>query len=232
MKQSILALTVAAALFSACSDDDEIVEVKDYGLKTFEADLKYTSIPDPNGGRPTTTYAQQTYFAFGKEEAIAVAEIGTENWTKFNVFSKDSADYNISSDIEGWHLIFTNYTGNGANPGDDPVEYSLTGILHNAETDIKVAEMEYTESTEANDVSQAFAALSLTDVASLSYSTEPETIGRDWKKLNSTFQYDVLSNKFYFVKLSNEDIYKLRVISFYGETTSNRIIKIEYQLMQ
>ena len=233
MRRIILVLMITAGLFTACNDDDPVV-VKDYGMKTFEGDLKFTYVPGPDEETPPTTiYAQQVYFAFGEESAVASGELDTETWTDFNVLSEDSADYNATSDVENWDLVLTSYVGNGSNPNDPPVAYSLVGVLQNTENGISVGKMEYTDSEEEAAIAEAFANLTLTDLPSLQYSSKPDAIGYDWKAYNFAENiYSIHTNWFYIVRLSNGDTYKLRFVGFYGSSTSERVIKFEYQLMQ
>lgn len=231
MKKIMFSLALSLVLFSC--DNDEKIEVKDYGMKTFEADLQYSSTVDPESGYPISTYAQQTYFKFGQEEAVAYGTINTDSWTQFNVFDKTAEDYNATSEVEGWDLVFTNYYGTTYDSENMVTGYQMTGVLHNIENGIQVAEMDYKESTETDAIAQAFANLAVSDVSALEFSADIETIGSDWKSFDlSTYQYSVSSNRFYIVKLEDGNFFKLRLISFYGETTSERIIKMEYALMQ
>ncbi|MCG8579302.1 MAG: HmuY family protein [Bacteroidales bacterium] len=240
MKKLLFAFAMATMGmgFTSC-DDDEKIEVKDYGMKTFEADLKYSSTMHPDG-YPISTYAQQTYFAFGNSEALALGELDTDSWTQFNVFDYAGNDMEVpegyvvnkTSEIEGWDLLFTKYHGTTQSGDGTSTGYDMTGILLNMEAGMKVAEIMYEESTDINAISEAFANLIISDVEGLSYSDDIETIGSDWKKLDfATFQYNVNTNKFFIIKMANGDHYKLRVISFYGETTAERIIKVEYALV-
>lgn len=88
------------------------------------------------------------------------------------------------------------------------------------------------EDTVSTDLSAAFAALSLSDISGVSYSSDVDAIGYDWKTLDwSTFQYVVSDNWFYILE-KGENTYKLRFTSFYGNSTDERVMKIEYQLMQ
>ncbi|GEM_PF-3055910 len=241
MKKLLFAFAIATMGlgFTSC-DEDEKVTPKDYGMKTFKADMDYTYIPDPSGGMGTAVYAQQTYFKFGEESAIATGKVDTDSWTQFNIYDyaakgeevPDGYVINKTADVDGWELVFTNYKGTTymGNPEGSP--YNLTGVLFNAEAGITVAEKVYDESEKENDIAAAFASLVINDVKGLTYSEEVETIGSDWKSLDwSTKTYVVKSNNFYVIKMANGDYYKLRFLSFYGETTSERIIKIEYALV-
>lgn len=227
MKRIILGLTIAAALFSAC-DDDEVVEVKDYGLKTFEANLDFDS-EAPHG---EVQYKQQTYFAFGSETPVAIGNYNTETWTEFYLL-EDSSDYNVTTDVEGWDLLASFYTEELVDEGE-VVPYGVTGVLINTANNIQVAKMEYTDSEEETVISEAFAALTLADLpSSLVYSSEINAIGHTWKSFSlSQMMYTVNSNWFYILKMQNGDTYKLRFVGFYGTSTSDRVVKFEYQLMQ
>jgi len=227
MKQSILALTVAAALFSACSDEDEIVEVKDYGLKSFEANLSYNS----EAAHGEVAYKEQTYFAFGEENAIGSGTFGTDSWTTFFLIP-DTTAYNVTASVEDWDLLLSYYVEALEDEGE-VVPYGVTGVLLNTEKGIRVAKLEYTDSEEETAITQAFANLALSEVSGLTFSSDINTIGHSWKAFDlSAMMYTVHSNWFYIVKMTNGDTYKLRFISFYGASTSERVIKFEYQLMQ
>lgn len=230
MKRLTLALLAASSLLFSCNEDEQ-VEFKDYGLKKFVADLGY----DKDAGHGEVKYKQQTYFAFGEEDAVAVGNFGLETWTDFNIIEGDP-EYNISSDIEDWDLLFSNYTTGVYNPDTDETEpYGVTGTLINAERNIQVAKMEYTDSEDPAVISEAFANLALEDVTSVTYSSDVDFIGYKWKKLQGdfpNFTYAVNAHWFFIVKMSNGDIFKMRFIGFYGNTMEERVANFEYQLMQ
>lgn len=217
-----LFIAMLAFTFASCDDDDEAIEVKDYNVKTFSADYNYTD----------ESYMDQVYFSFTTEDSlVATYTNGTTGWTDFNIYS-GSDSYNITTDVEGWDLVFTNYTAN-LGTTDSPYEHAVTGVLINTSENIEVASMEYTDSENSDTISTAFVALSLSDVSSLEYSADIDAIGYGWKTHDhSTHKYTVNPNYFYIVKLDSETYYKLRFISFYGSSTSERIATIQYQLMQ
>ena len=226
MKRILLSLVVAAGIFTACDDDDEVVEVKDYGLKTFTADLAYDASIEHDEG---TNYTQQTYFAFGEETAVSTALVSDSlSWTEFNII-EDTTAYNVTSDVENWDLVFTHYTTRIMMGPTDYLDYGVTGTLLNLEENLQVAMIEDTVST---DLSAAFADLALVDVADLEYSPDVDVIGYNWKSLDfETYLYTVSDNWFYIIR-KQDDTYKLRFTSFYGSSTDERQIKMEYQLMQ
>lgn len=204
--------------FASCDDDDEQIDVKDYGLKTFSADYNYSN----------KTYMDQVYFSFS-DSLLGTATQETDDWTTFYLIS-DSSQYNVTSDyVSDWDLVFSNYTIllNGY------YVHSVTGVLINSEENIKVGSMEYTDSEDEDAISSAFTGLSISDIDTISYSSDVDAIGYSWKSLDhTTYVYSVNTNYFYFLKLDEETYYKLRFISFYGASTDERIATIQYQLMQ
>ncbi len=228
MKRIILSLVVITGILTACSKDDEQVIPKDYGMKTFEANMLYEYIPDPGGGMGQTVYKHQIYFKFGEENAVATGVYDTDSWTQFYLNKDDMSKYNDQTNMTGWDLLFTKY-----NRASDA--YGVTGPLINTKESIKVGLFKYTESDDANTISESFAKLTLSDITSVNeYSGAIDAIAdNEWKNINGMPPtYTVNTNYFYIVKLNNGDIYKLRFISFYGSTKSERIIKIEYALMK
>jgi hypothetical protein len=219
-----LILTVSIV---ACDDDDDKVEVKDYGQKTFKADLDY----DTEAAHGEVAYKKQTYFSFSKGDTISTAIYGTDSWTSFYLL-KDSAATNFTSSVEGWDIVFSNYTAN-LGTEESPIAYRVTGVLTNINKDIEVAKYNYEEYTKTDSISKAFSNFTLADVSNLEFSTEIDAIGYGWKSVNmETLLYTLHTNYFYIVKLDAETYYKMRFVDFYGENTDERIAKIEYQLMQ
>ncbi len=217
----ILSISLLVLSFTSCEDDEEAVEVKDYGLKTFSADYNYTE----------STYMDQVFFSFS-DSLLGTASQDEDDWTQFYLIPDSSATNYTSDFIDDWDLVFTNYTAN-LGTDDSPFAYNVTGILINQEKSIEVGSFEYTDSEDDDDISTAFTDLSLSDIDTLSYLTDVDAIGYDWKSLDrTTYTYTVNTNYWYIVKLDDETYYKLRIISFYGETTDERIATIQYQLMQ
>ncbi len=225
--RQLLVFILAVGLFSACSKDDEKVEVKDYNLKTFEADLAY----DAAAEHGTVQYTRQTYFSFNSATPVETGTYGTDTWTDFFLVPDTSA-YNVSTDVQDWDLLLSFYTEALDDEGTI-IPYGVVGVLINTGENIKVGKIEYTGSEDPTAIADAFAALTPGDVGSLGYSGDINAIGHTWKSFSlSQMVYTVNSNWFYIVKLGNGDVYKLRFTGFYGTSTSQRVIKFEYQLMQ
>lgn len=215
---------------TSCSDDsDSQIEVKDSGLKTFAANLNY----DANATYGEVAYRNQVYFSFTAEDSlVATATYGTNSWTDFYLIS-DSAQYNITSKyVSNWDLVFTDYTALTTAMGVT-IPYTVTGVLINASKDIQVASIDYTKSENSDSIASAFSNLKLSKVRDLSYSSDVDAIGYNWKAINmSTYLYSVNTNYFYIVKIDDATYYKMRFIGFYGSSTNERVATIQYQLMK
>ncbi len=239
--KKFMILLATVALMTSCSDDDEKIIPKDYGLKNFSADLMYQ--PAGGGGMSTDfSCKQQVYFKLGKENAVAVGNYTTkDNWTTFNILRKiqkgqnptdliDNPAYNVTTTQKGWDLLFTQYIGNGAKlmgmPGVMP--YPITGVLCNT-ADVEIALYKYTESVEANDITKAFSDLKLVDVENLTYGSKIDEIGTSFRSMQGMPPtYTPNYNYFYIIKTAANETYKLR----FTEYSRKKVISVEYALMK
>lgn len=222
MKKLLLMMAVAA-LFAAC-DDDETIDVKDYGMKTIEADLGYNTSAD-------VSYTKQVYVKLGEELPVSEGEYDTDSWTSFNLCEGvEGEEYNVETSVTGWDIVFTAYRLN-LGTSAEPYPYAVAGAL--VSSDCQVAFTEFTESEDADVIAESFANLTLTDIADADYNSAMDAIGYNWKSFDmNTMLYAVNSHYFYFIKFENGDVYKLRFTGFYGATTSDRVVNAEYALMQ
>lgn len=224
MKRILLTICAATTLL-ACKKE-ETIDVKDYGMKSFEAELGYIK-GAPHG---TISHTTQTYFVFGQEDAEATAALESDDWSTINLVSS-SESYNPTPKLSPFDLFIGHYTANLGSE-EAPTPYGVVGVLVNAAEGMTVAEMLYEDSEVADDISQAFADITLADISALSFSSTVDAIGHDWKSIDmSTYLYNVLTNKFFFVK-KGDATYKLRFVSYYGASTDVRIAKFEYALMK
>ncbi len=239
--KKLLILFAAVAFLAACSDEDEKIVPKDYGMKKFAADMKYDS-SQKGHGKAGFNCKQQTYMKLGQDTAVATAIYGNDNYTIFNILPEipdannkmiKNEAYNVTTNVKNWDLLFTQYVGNGfkAMGMDGILVYNLAGVLINTKN-IKVAVYEYTKSENANDISEAFYNLKLSDISSLEYTNEIDAIGTTFRKMEGMGNYFVLPNRFFILKTTSNDIYKLHFISFYGKTTEEKVFTCEYTLMQ
>lgn len=241
MMRKFMILAVAVALFTACSDDDDPVVVKDYGMQTFSADMKYKS----TGGMATDfTSKQQTYMKLGQKDAVATGEYKTDSWTTFNILPKvpdgegnliDNKDYNVTTSVKGWDLLFTQYVGDayfGKGPNGKILPYFLGGVLINTSS-VTVGLYIYEDSKEAEDINKAFSDLTLANVANITYDNTIDVIGTKWRKMSGMPpSFTPNTNYFYIVKTTAGDYYKLRFTGYYGATKAEKVFTCEYALMK
>ncbi len=143
-------------------------------------------------------------------------------------------NYNVTTKVKGWDILFTQYVGNGNKAmGMDGVSvYNLAGILVNTKT-VKVGLKRYTESKEQEVISKAFNDLKLADVAGITYSNEIDVIGTSFRTMQGMgASYSPNTHYFFIFKTTSGEIYKLRFIGFYGKTKKEKVFTCEYTLMQ
>ncbi len=238
-------LCTVVLLMASCDDDKKIIPTpkKDYGMKTYSADLKREKID----GMPTYfNCKQQTFFKFGKETAVAIGEYGKPSWTTFDLRKKipakqgstnmiDNPDYNYESKGKDWDMVFTQYIISGSMGAGQPIiNIYPAGVLLNAKG-VAVGFTKYTESTKEDDISKAFADLKLIDIENVKfYENTAKAIGSNWKKgVGMPPIYQVKTNLFYFIKqIETGNIYKLRFVGCYGKTREDYVFKCEYALMK
>ncbi len=142
--------------------------------------------------------------------SVDASSYGSKNFVYFSFDNEQLLDREPASD--DWDITFTKYI--------TPVQgqpYPVTGVFHNS--GIEVAE--------ANNIA---APLTYVDYNLHSFDTDINTIGYDWKTLNSSMtSYIVDPNRCFFVRISNGDIYRLVFTGFEGTSTGN--IEINTQLL-
>lgn len=175
--------------------------------------LEYTNgtyrkfmIEDFYGGY-TFKYATWDGTTWGADTSYTLAN-STNSDKIFNYYSFDTdAEVTVEPAATDWDFMFTKY--NEDLMGDGSMMYSVTGVLHHP--DIEVAQ---------NDESTS------TDTANLTYQSEINTIGYDWKSFTGT-AYAVNSDMAYYIKYADGTIYRLVFNTFEGSSTG--ITTFNYQ---
>ena len=122
----------------------------------------------------------------------------------FNYYNlADEAEVMAEPEATAWDLKFTRFTTDYPYNGTT-MKYTVTGVLHHP--DVTVAEN--TENGAGDPNAQT-------------YMTEINTIGYDWKVLNASYQYDIVSDMYYYVKDVDNNVYRLHFTSFEGSSTGN-----------
>ncbi len=238
----------AVMLMASCSDDEKITP-KDYGMKTFAADMKYKK--EGSGMAKDFNCKQQTFFKFGKADAAFIGEHGTDTWTRFDLLPKlpkdkdamgggipeiDNPLYNLkTTKVQDWDIVFTQYYGDvyGGRGKDGVImPYFLAGILINPDK-VQVGLVVEDKNKSVTELAQAFADLKLSDVATVKYKNNMDAIGTKFRSMKGMGNYVPNLHAFFIVKRNNGDIYKLRFIGFWGGTEKkNKVFKCEYALMK
>lgn len=165
-------------------------------LKYANGTYKKFKMDDYFGGY-TFTYSSWDGTAWSADTTYTLANTKNPN-NKFNYYSlEDNAEVIAEPASTDWDFVMTKYNTNLG------VMYPVTGILHHPE--ITVA-----KNTESNPVAKT---------AALSYSTNINTVGYDWKTHVGAGVYTVNSNVAYYLKYANGTIYRLVFNSFEGTGT-------------
>ena len=142
---------------------------------------------------------------------VLISDYSTKNFVYYSLTNNTIIDREPASST--WDMVFTQYISTSelyktspSTPGLGAPNQPVGGILLNNGL----------EAAQVNDVADR---TTFTDYASQTFSTDINIIGWDWKYLNASFQWKVVSDSIYFVKLANDDIYKLYFTSFGGTST-------------
>lgn len=165
-----------------------------------------------SGGKYTITY-----------DKLDNTDLQTATITISDYAGKDFAYYSLTSNTAldrepataTWDLLFTQYTStselyksNPSSPTPGAANQLVGGVLLNKS--VKAAQ--------ANNVADR---TTYQDAAAQTFVSDINTIGWDWKYLNASFAWEVVSDTVYFVQLANDDIYSLYFTSFGGTSTGN-----------
>ena len=125
---------------------------------------------------------------------------------RFNYYSLENETEVVAEPAEtDWDFVFRRYTTYLDPPGQ---YYTVTGALHNP--NVTVAQVEETGAPDPNG---------------LSYSTEINTIGYDWKEFTGTWVID--SDQKYYVKYNDNTVYRMYFTDFEGQSTGNLTFNFE-----
>lgn len=147
------------------------------------------------------------------EHSIDKQNFGGKRFAYFNL--RNHSTYNPEPPADEWDLLFTRYTSFLTGAGPDPIPYTVSGVLSDA--DLTVAEA-YPVADPAT----------FTDYEDLTFSTQINTIGYDWKSFEfSTNTWSLNDSLVYFVKTGDEKVWKLVFDDFGGSATGEFIFRKE-----
>lgn len=148
-------------------------------------------------GGYTIKYATWDGTVWGEDKTATIANTNnTDN--NYNYYSlQDDKEVVAEPAATDWDFVFKKYNtdvGGGT-------MYPVTGVLLSDNVTVAKATGD--------------------DVSNLAYSENINTIGYDWKSLNSSYQYEVNTDAKYYIKGEDDTIYKLYFTAFEGSSTGN-----------
>lgn len=164
------------------------------------------------------------------EYEIKVSDLSGENEFKFFIRKDDAYNFVFLSTIdndfvtieppkEDWDLVFTKYTHTFYDDASKPISYGVTGVLINS------------YSTSAHqDVFHGFGGTDLQIAKELTYLSDQNTIGYDWKNYDhDAGVYSIEYDRNYIVKNRKGVYYKMRFIDFFNDVGEKGNMKFEFQ---
>ncbi|MUU79421.1 T9SS type A sorting domain-containing protein [Winogradskyella endarachnes] len=143
------------------------------------------------------------------DQTVTIPNTNNPN-NKFNYYSlQNNAEVVAEPAISDWDFVFTKYAADYY--GDGSLYYPVTGTLHSDE--VTVAQNDEPTGMPSNPT--------------LSYSTDINTIGYDWKTLNASYTYDINSNQAYYVKYSDDTVYRFYFTAFGGSSNGDITFNFE-----
>lgn len=172
-----------------------------YVLKYTDGSYKKFICEDFFGGY-TIKYASWNGSAWGEDKSAVIANSSnTEN--TYNYFSlQNDTEVLVEPAAVDWDFVFTKYFTNVSG-----TKYNVTGALSSDNVTVATATGDSTNS--------------------LAYSEDINTIGWNWKSLNSSFTYNVDSDSKFYIKDKDESIYKMYFTQFEGGSTGNLAFNFE-----
>lgn len=157
-------------------------------------------------------YSSGYTFKYSKWDSATSTWSADQTATVSNTSNPDNTFnyYSLLNDAEviaepattDWDIKFTKYYTDYY--GDGSLFYNVTGVLHN--TGVEVAENDESTGVATNP--------------SLTFSTDINTIGSDWKSYGSA-GYTTSSDNIFYIKDVDENIYRLYFTSFTGSSTGD-----------
>lgn len=154
---------------------------------------------------------------------IIIAKKEGYNYTQYS-FEDGGYFEQTEPETENWDLLFTQYTTLLFTDEGESYPYLVTGTLINEKRTLV-----------AFDSTLVFNDIGLADVSSLSFTSNLDAIGYEWKELvgdinGGDFYYNTKSNYNYIIKSQGGIFYKLRFLGFYNEETGEKgFPTFEYQ---
>ncbi len=150
--------------------------------------------------------------SWGADQTVTIPNTTNPNHTRNYYSFANNAEVIAEPATTDWDLKFTKYITEVPNGTGGTAPYLVTGVLFN--DGLEVAENDETGS-------------GMPAAPSLTYSSEINTIGYNWKSFDFTTGWTVDSDKVFYVKNSNQSIYRLYFTDFSGSSTGDLTFKFE-----
>lgn len=158
-------------------------------------------------GGYTFKYSSWDGSAWTADQTVTLANSSNPN-NAYNYYSlQNNQEVTVEPAISDWDLKFTRYYTELA----PNVMYLVTGVLHSDQVQVS-------ENDEPNGMPEN---------PTLNYSDEINTIGYNWKTLNQSYSYDVDQTKVYYIKYSDDTVYRLYFSAFSGSSSGNLTFHFE-----
>lgn len=167
--------------------------------------------------------------SFGTLDATTPATFSIPKVAGFNKvfmsFDNGGEVVEVEPASNSWDINFTRYTHvfYGPVPGFPPTDtlpYQVVGALSNYSNGVEVAKVD----------SADYNSFSLADAANLSFSSNQDALGFDWKNFTlSDENYVVEPQKLYIIKSVEGNYFKLHFVEFYNNTGSKGYPTFEVQ---
>lgn len=157
-------------------------------------------------GGYTFKYSTWDGSAWSEDKTVTIPNSNNPNNT-YNYYSLQNDEEVIAEPVASdWDLKFTKYTTELA----PNTMYTVTGVLHNDLVSVA-------ENDEPNGMSNS---------SILTYSTDINTIGYNWKSFTGA-GYSIASDKSFYVKYADDTIYRLYFTDFSGGSSGNLSFNFE-----
>ena len=145
----------------------------------------------------------------------------TRNYVYYS-FSKKDVVVNEPVASEDWDLVFTTYKESINDPNGVPYSYIIRGALANLKT-ISIAQI---------DKGIVYEACDKTFAAQQKFSNNADEIGYDWKEYSqSSGKYTIIPNRYYIIKTSTNDYFKMKFVDFYDDQGRKGYPKMAWQIL-
>ena len=174
-----------------------------YVLKYGDGTFRKFKIDDFFAGY-TFTYATWTGSAWGADTQVILPN-ATNPTNRFNYYSlENNAQVVAEPAMTNWDITFTKYKTDYF--GDGSFFQDVTGVFHHPSV----------------QVSQNIEPTGMPTSPTMTFNADINEIGYDWKTFNmSNFTYTIATDKAFYVKTADNNVYRLVFASFVGNSNGN-----------